>query len=198
MHAFMHSIGSVFWGLASAAGWLSTRFSKLTCALPSFGLYALGAAVVSSLALAVGCSCWAVAERTRSVQIRQHAGAALRRSQIAVHFRDALISSLPEGIVVLRTLGGASLSYQGASRLLQTCLDGPEGSKLAVAINALMDRCVPFALDVRTVGICDVAIRGRLMGDSAVIFLQHADRKKNTRQESRERLRSSGTRAIAA
>ena len=167
--------------------------------MPPIGSYALAAAVVSSFALAIACSCWAVTERVRLIQSRQRMLVALRRSQVAVHFRDALISSLPDGIVVLRTLGGPSLSYQGAGRLLQNCLDGPDGAKLGVAISTLMDRRVPFAFDARTVGIRDVAVRGQSVGDSAALFLHEVDRQKNAQRGQRESVRiSPPARAIAA
>lgn len=180
------SIAEFLRPLVSTASWLSANFARLACALPPMGSYALAAAVVSSFTFAIACACWAVAERIRSVRSRQRTLAALRRSQVAVHFRDALVSSLPDGIVVLRKLGGPSLSYQGAGRLLQNCLDGPDGAKLAAVISALMDRRIPFAFDVRTVGIRDVTIRGQPVGDCAVLFLHEVDCKKIGRQGSRE------------
>jgi PAS domain-containing protein len=170
MHAIMETGASIMAPLVAAASWISACF-QLACRLPPIGFYTMATIVVASLALAIGCSAWAVIERTRSLQQRHDLLACLRRTRVALRFRDALIGSLPEGVVILRAGGGTSLSFRGAGRLLQSCLAGPEGASLARAINELVDGGKSFSLSVRTIGIRDVTVRGRRVGDSAAVFL---------------------------
>jgi hypothetical protein len=170
MHAIAEVLGRVMGPLTAAASWVSACF-KLACGLPSMGFYAVATVVVASLGLAIACSAWAVVERTRSLHRRHDLLARLRRARVALRYRDALIGTFREAVVILRAGGGTSLSFRGAGRLLQNCLAGPEGASLARAINGVVDGGKPFSLQVRTIGICAVKVRGQRVGDSTAIFL---------------------------
>src|SRR5258706_5379853 len=174
MHSIAETLGWILAPLTAAASWVSSCY-KLACGLPPIGFYAIAATVVASLVVAIGCSAWAIGERSRALRQRQDLLARLRRSHVALRFRDALIGALPEAVIILRAKGGTSLSYRGAGRLLQNCLAGPDGALLARAINELLDDGKQFSLVVRTIGIRDIVVRGQPVGDSAGVFLVHAE-----------------------
>ncbi|MEJ0027922.1 MAG: hypothetical protein WDN01_18000 [Rhizomicrobium sp.] len=182
MHAFAQFTTRIFAPLESLAALLAGHFAAFACT--PWGAFAVAAVVVTSIAVGIGCGSWAIGERMRSSRHRERMLATLRRQQVALHFRDALIGALPEAVVVLRANARAPLSFGGGSALLKHCLAGPDAVKLATAIDDLMSRGAAFALSVRTIGIRPMAVRGRRVGDSVAIFIQ--DSRSFSRPSSRD------------
>lgn len=170
MHTLFILITSIFMALKSLCATLNSQFEQLTG--HPFGLFGVAAVVVTSLVLAVGCGVWAIIERARRGNYRERVQAVLRRSQIARHFRDSILESLPEAVVVLRSKSQQALSYSGGSALLQQCLNGPDAIPLAVAINDLLKRASGFSLSVRTSKRRQIFVRGCRIGHGAALFLR--------------------------
>ncbi|MEI9887631.1 MAG: hypothetical protein WDN08_14245 [Rhizomicrobium sp.] len=170
MHAFAQYVTGTVAPLKHLAAWLAGLFVDFACT--PLGAFAVAAVVVTSLAVAIGCGTWAIGERVRSARHRERMLTTLRRQQIALHFRDALIGSLPEAVVVLRGNPRTPLCFGEGGTLLRHCLAGPDATKLAVALNDLLARGAAFTLAVRTISIRPMVVRGQRVGDSVAIFIQ--------------------------
>jgi hypothetical protein len=174
MHTVLVIIDTVFSALSRFSTGLSELFTAL--AAQRLGLFGLAAVIVTSLLLAAGCSTWAIIERWRRSDYRARVQTVLRRSQFARHFRDVILDSLPEMVVVLRSKTHNPLSFGGGSVLLQQCLDGPDAKPLAVAIDDLLHYGSGFSLSVRMSGSRQVFVRGLRIGGGEALFLRAQDR----------------------
>lgn len=170
MHTLLAPFVAIFSALTIFCSTLSAQFDRLIG--HPFGMFGVAAIIVTSLALAALCGAWAMLERARRGNYRQRVQAVLRRSQVARHFRDSILESLPETVVVLRSRSQQALSYGGGSALLQQCLDGPDAAPLAVAINDLLKHASGFSLSVRMSGLRQVFVRGLRIGNGAALFLR--------------------------
>jgi PAS domain-containing protein len=185
----MHTIAQIFDYVVSpltrAASFLATQFSGLACGVP-LGSFGLAAVVLVSIVFGAMCGAWAISERMRSNRYRERLFGTLRRLRAGIHLRDALLESFPEAAVVLRCSPDESLSFAGGRKLLQHCLSGPDAARLAARIDDLLTRGTAFELVVRTISIREIAVRGRLLGDRAVVFLRHENRSaaQNGREEA--------------
>jgi len=171
MHDFAQYMTELFAPLKNLALLLAGVFAHFSST--PLGIFAVAAIAVTSIAIGLGCGAWAVGERLRSLRYRDRMLATLRRQQVALHFRDALIGSLPEAVVVLRANTRSPLEFSGGSVLLRHCLAGPDAIGLAKALEDLLTRGTAFMLSVRTIGIREMVVRGRCVGDSAAIFIQN-------------------------
>jgi len=178
MHAFAQALDHFFGPLAHVSSMLAAQFSRLACGVPPLGAFGLAAAVVVSIMFAAMCALWAVSERLRSIRHRERLMATLQRLQSGIHFRDSLLASFPEALVVLRCTPSEALSFSDGRKLLQHCLAGPDATRLAAAIDRLMTGAERFRTRARTMAIRDIRIRGQLVGDRAVLFLQALDRER--------------------
>lgn len=174
MDTLFAPIAFTFSALRSFSSTLSSQFEQLT-SHPK-GLFAIAAIVVTSLVLAFACGTWAIVERARRGNYRERVQAVLRRSQIARHFRDTILDSLPEAVVVLRSKSQQALSYGGGSALLQQCLDGPNATPLAVAIDDLLRHASGFSLSVQMSSLQQIFVRGLRIGNGAALFLRAQER----------------------
>jgi len=170
MHTILAQSFAILSALKNFSASLSAQFDHL--AGHSFGSFAIAAIVVTSLALAAGCGAWAILERARRGNYRHRVQAVLRRSQIARHFRDSILESLPETVVVLRSRSQQALSYGGGSALLQQCLAGPDAAPLATAIDDLLRHAAGFSLSVRLSGLRQVFVRGLRISNGTALFLR--------------------------
>lgn len=170
MHTVFAPLVFIFSMLTGFCTTLSTELEQFVSR--PWGMFSIAAIVVTSLVLAAGGGGWAILERARRGIYRERVQAVLRRSQIARHFRDTILESLPETVVVLRSRSQQALSYGGGSALLQQCLDGPDPAPLAVAINDLLRRASGFSLSVRLSSARQVFVRGLRIGNGAALFLR--------------------------
>jgi hypothetical protein len=171
MHSVAQFIVQTFAPLANAASAVAHGFAWMACGAGPHGMFAIGAFVVTSTVVALGCGFWAVFERLRSRSHLDRMRMAVRQSQNALLLRDRMIELFDDSAVVFRTRSGAPLSFRDGMQLLQNCLAGPDSRRLAVAMDGLLTHGLPFVIDVRTIGISDVAVRGYRVGTSAVILL---------------------------
>ncbi len=156
--------------LRDFAQYLATGFAHI--AGSGVGLFAIASAIVASLVLASFCGSWALVERYRTAVRIERMWKALRHTQTTLHFRNALIHSLPEAVVVMPTRNRKMLTFQDGKNLLEHCLAGPDAARLAAAIDRLLTRGEIFALEARTIAMRRIAVRGRPVGDSATLFLR--------------------------
>jgi hypothetical protein len=170
MHPIVQTVDRIVAPFREIASILAGAFSDI--AGSPWGMFAIAAAIVASLALAIACGGWAIAERNRAVGRIGRLSRALRQLQSTLHFSNALIHALPESVVVIPTRNHQMLNFQGGSKLLKQCLEGPDAGRLASEMDRLLKRGTGFSIDVRTIGLRDVAVRGHLVGDNAVIFLR--------------------------
>ncbi len=174
MHAILHVVGSIFSvSNTFSSAWAAqiVRFSDRP-----LGAFVVAPASVTLLVLAILCAAWAVAERALFSQYRERTQTALDQSELARRFRDAILDALPEAVVVLRTAAGRPLSYHGGAKLLQYCLEGPDATPLAAAIEDLLTQALSFSLSARTLNLRRVALRGLPIEGGAVLLLRARDR----------------------
>ncbi len=174
MHTVLATIGDIFSALTRFCMALSEQFFAV--ASHRLGMFGLATIVVTSLLLALACSTWALVERWRRSNYRSRVQAVLRRAQFARHFRDSILDSLPEMIVVLRSRARNPLSFGGGSALLQECLKGLDATPLAVAINDLLQHGSGFSLSVRTSHLQQIFVRGLRVAGGNALFLRAQDR----------------------
>lgn len=170
MHTIITPVAVIFSALSSFCSTLSAQFAQVA-SRPS-GVFGVAAIVVTSVVLAVGCAVWALLERARRSAYRRRIQAVLRRAQLACEFRDAILESLPETVVVLRSKAQEPLSFGGGAALLQKCLNGPDARPLATAINDLLRISAGFSLSVRMPNLRQVFVGGVRVGGAAALFLR--------------------------
>lgn len=173
MHAILHVVGSIFSvpnTLSSALAAQIVRFLDRP-----LGAFVIADASVTSLALAILCAAWAVAERALFARSRERMQTALHQAELARQFRDAILDRVPEAVVVLRTTTQRPLCYHGGAKLLQYCLEGPDATQLAAAIENLLTRALSFSISVRTRSLRQISLRGLPIADGAVLFLRAGD-----------------------
>lgn len=173
MHSLLNAVVALFAPLNASADALSAQFTKLACS--PHGVLAMAAIVVASVALGVACGCWALVTRRRASAQCEYLKAALRQSHLALRFRDTLIHSFPEAVVVLPAKNRELASYHGGKQLLQHCLAGPDAKVFAAAIDALLMQGSTFSLTARTNSTGAISVRGRPIGGHTVVFLKPDD-----------------------
>lgn len=170
MHTIFAPVDTIFSALSSFSSTLSAQLAQLLSR--PLGLFVAAAIVVTSLVLAIGCAAWALIERARRSAYRGRMRNVVRRAQLACNFRDAILETLPETVVVLRSKAQEPLSFGGGAALLQKCLNGPDARPLATAINDLLRRSAGFSLSIRMPNLRQVFVRGVRVGSAAALFLR--------------------------
>ncbi len=181
MHEFAQTVAHLVTPLTVSAQAVADCFARI--AATKLGLFGLAAAVITSLALAAGCGSWAIAERNRAAGRIGRLSRALRQTQATLHFRNALLHALPEALVVMPTASRGLLHFHGGKALLAHCLDGPDAVALAEAIEQLRSRGRKFHLQVRTIGLRKISVRGLPVGDAAALFLDGDDVTNQTKED---------------
>ncbi|HEY0300081.1 MAG TPA: PAS domain-containing protein [Rhizomicrobium sp.] len=172
MHDIVSFVFAAFYDFSVWTSDIATWFAAFAGHQPRQGEFAMAAAVSASLLVCVlGCA-WALIERARGGRARYVASQALARAQSEIRFREAVIQSSPEAIVVMGADLPAPLSYRGGTALLQSCLGGPDSVALAEKMKGLLEGGAPFALSARTRVNTVVAVHGCVVGSRAAIFLR--------------------------
>lgn len=198
MHEFAQFIVNAFAPLRDLASILAVQIERTACSTTPLGRFGVAALIVASVMIAIGCSAWAIIERSVCSTQRAYMQSALRRAQRAVHFRNALLESVPESTVVFKGADKSMMSFRKGGDVFQCCLAGPDAAIFATATDALLARGTAFALTVRTIGMRAVAVRGLPLGDSAAVFFQIGESKTVRRGEEHDRPTAEPAHRIAA
>lgn len=130
---------------------------------------------VSAILLGVAVSMLAAWLYVRLVNQKRGAAAALRQAGSRIAFRDALLATGTDSVVVLSGEDRQTASADGANALLMTAMRGPDSRRVAAALAALMHEGHSFDLTARGAEPADaVAIRGRMVAGHAVAYAKHA------------------------
>lgn len=172
MHAIMHSVIGFFTWISSLTATLAPRLASIAGHAPSPSDLVLAVIVVSSAVFAAFCGFLAVMERTRFIGFNQWIRGSFARAQAATLLRESIIAGCEESVAVLATHMNEPLSFSGGGALLQVCLEGPDASTLAAALDALLKKGFSFSLTARTPGGQRIALRGAPIGGHAVVFLR--------------------------
>ncbi len=127
---------------------------------------------IGSVCLALAAAFWASAQLTviRRLQTKWRHAEQTARSAVAA--RDALLAASRDALVVWGGEEVRSRSYGPAERAIDSCLAGPDATKLARALDALSDKGAPFQLSVRDQKGNAVNLRGRAVGAMAAIWVE--------------------------
>lgn len=140
---------------------------------PANGDCTVAAFTVSTGLIGLFCvfsACWMHARLRR---FKDRAQADRAAADVARSFREALLTSAAQGVVVLRN-GKQERQYFGEGlALYEACMDSPQAGKAIRAIDALAEHGICFALSLRT-DIGYLALRGMPVAGRAVLYL-HRD-----------------------
>ena len=137
---------------------------------PSSGDCTVAAFAVSTGLIGLICvfsTCW-IHARLRSLKDR--AKQDIAAADVALYFRDALLTGAAEGVVVLRN-GEQERQYFGEGKALyEACMESPQASKAIRAIDVLAEQGTPFVLSLPA-GEGGLTLRGLPVAGRAVIYL---------------------------
>lgn len=131
------------------------------------GLIAGGA-----VALAIGTSLWAAALISGSQKLRRQLNRISATVRASIAARDALLSSSRDPVAVWASDEGRSWGYQGAERVVQSCLAGPNAAELAEALALLNQNGTAFRLNVETESGEPVTLRGEPVDRMAAVWIE--------------------------
>lgn len=175
MHEVLHdTVGA----LTVVSQWMS----GLSALLASAGHRAVSttdfvnaAAVISSVLVAALCCAVILVYRRIANRAYRRLQLHLAHAQAEIRFREALLSSSRDAIVILGADLAENCSYRGGAGLLQDALAGADSAMLAGAINALVERGTAFSQRSRTAAHGSVELQGKIVGSRAVVFLRTED-----------------------
>jgi signal transduction histidine kinase len=132
------------------------------------------ASLIAAAAVALGLAAglWAVAQQRVVKRARGLLASAESRLRASAEARDALLAAGRESLIAWGRDGSPLRAYGQADLLLDACLAGPDATKFSEAIDALSDRGLGFAFDVRDSESRTISVRGRAVGAMAAIWLQ--------------------------
>ena len=134
-----------------------------------------------AVALAIACALWALAQRRIVRRARTLLRGADTRARALTESRDALLAAARESLLAWGRDGSALRAYGEAEQLLDSCLSGPDATKLAEALDALSERGIPFAFTVTNSEGQKIGLRGRAVGAMAAVWLEK--REESARQD---------------
>ena len=107
----------------------------------------------------------------RLVNARRTARFELDRVAGQIAFRDALLGTGGECVVVLSDESRQSWNSDAGNALLKTAMTGPDSTRVAAALGGLIREGSPFTLVARGVAATEaIAIRGETVSGRAVVF----------------------------
>ena len=110
----------------------------------------------------------------RLVNQKRWAQAELRQADGQVAFRDALLATGSDSVVVLSPDARQNKSADGANALLMTAMNGPDSRRVAAALGALTQEGHSFELVARGAETGEmIAIRGRTVAGRAVAYAKN-------------------------
>jgi PAS domain-containing protein len=113
-------------------------------------------------------TCWIHA---RLRKFRHCARRDIAAGNAALYFREALLESAAQGVIVLRN-GNQEREYYGEGKALyEACMASPQWGKLIRAIDTLAEAGTPFTVSLGADG-GDLALRGAPVAGRAVLHLQ--------------------------
>ncbi|HTT99063.1 MAG TPA: PAS-domain containing protein [Rhizomicrobium sp.] len=98
----------------------------------------------------------------------------LRHADGQIAFRDALLATGSDSVVVLTPGAQQPKSADGANALLMAAMDGPDSKRVAGALGALTQEGRSFDLMARSSNVAEIiAIRGRTVAGRAVAYARN-------------------------
>lgn len=162
----------IFSPLAALTSALTPFIASFAHRTPTQGDFALAAVVVSAGLITIVCSFWAAGEHVRFVHLRQSARDDAARARSTLMFRDTVLGASGQPIVVMGVDMSAPLSFSGGNELLKSCLSGPDATKVATALDALLECGMAFEESVIISDHRTVVMRGTTIGGKVALFFQ--------------------------
>src|ERR1700744_4817285 len=121
-------------------------------------------AFVSAL-IGLICSCLLVRERREKITLGLTSQDAQKRTEAELAFRDALLASADETIIVVPTKRERSFTANNIDNVqLHSCMRGRDAKKLSAAVEYLLDHAEPFTLTAVSADSRAVSVRGATVG----------------------------------
>jgi len=139
------------------------------------GEFALATIAISAVLIGLACSALLVLLYVRFVNFRRETNLAARVAEDAIHLRDLLLTAGPDAVVVLGNGPEHPFSVGNANGWLKQAMDGPDGKRVAQAIDRLMRQGEAFQLSARSPEHSVIALRGKTAGRRAIVYLRDLD-----------------------
>ncbi|HEY8948678.1 MAG TPA: PAS-domain containing protein [Rhizomicrobium sp.] len=139
------------------------------------GEFALATIAIGAVLIGLLCSSLLVSVYVRFVNFRRETRVALKIAEDSIHLRDLLLSAGPDAALVLGNGPEQPFSVGSANVWLRHAMDGPDGKRVAKAIDGLMRGGEEFQLSARTSEHGLVALRGKTAGQRAIVYLRDVD-----------------------
>lgn len=165
-------LACLFAPLAAATAALTPSLAAVAHRSPTDGDFALAAIVVSAGTVTLLCSFWAAAEHVRFLHFRQQARGEAARAQSLNLFRETLLQTSGQPIVVMGVDMTAPQSLNGGHELLRACLSGHDAPKLATALDALIETGRGFEMTALASDHRAIGIRGATVGSRVAVFFR--------------------------
>jgi PAS domain S-box-containing protein len=130
--------------------------------------------ILDLLVIAIGfvCSCAAFYGHLRARTLKISALTERRASEAKIQFRDALIASGAETVLLLGENASETFTPHGANTLLQAGMEGPDAKRLALFLDDLLKTAAPFEFVARARQRGAVVVRGAMVERRPVLFLK--------------------------
>jgi PAS domain-containing protein len=137
---------------------------------PANGDGTVAAFTLSTALIGTFCILWGCWMHVRFRNLRQTIEMDRATADVAQSFREALLSSAIQGVVVLRG-ADAERQYFGEGRVLyESCMDSPHAGRVIRAIDDLAEEGAPFTLTLHTYE-GNLVLRGMPVAGRAVLYI---------------------------
>lgn len=157
-------------GALAASCWAGPAHAAFESGRPDL-VVVTSALAAGALALGLAAGVWALAERRDTSRLRRKLRVIGARGRAAAAARDAVIAAGREAVMVWGREDVAPHVYGSAEEMLKSCLAGDDATDLSLALDALADNGISFAMTARDRQGRAIAIRGRAVGALAALWL---------------------------
>ena len=170
MHDIAQFLSALTAPFVKAAGALSPTIANIGGHALGRGDFIMAAILVSAVAMVLSSGFWAVGLKLYFKNRRQGLDAEIARLKTAVLFRDTVIATSSDAVVILTKDKSPPMSFGRGRELLLGCLEGQNADQVEKAIDAILLEGTGFNCIARLPNGRPVSLRGRPIGGRAAIF----------------------------
>ena len=170
MHSFAQFLSAVIAPFLNAAGALSHTIANIIGHAPGRGDFIIAALIVTAAVVVFFTGLRAASLKLYFENRRQGLDAEIARLKAAVLFRDAVIGTGWDAVVILTRDRAQPMSFGRGRELLLGCLEGSDAERVEKSVNAILRDGIAFNCVARLPNGRPVSLRGRPIGGRAAIF----------------------------
>ena len=170
MHDLAQFLSALTAPFLRAADALSPYVANIGGHMLSRGDFIVAVVLVSAATMVFSSGFWAVGLKLYFKNRRQGLDAEIARLKAAVLFRDAVIATSSDAVVILTKDKSQPMSFGRGRELLLACLEGPNADQVQKAVDGILLEGTGFNCIARLPNGRPVSLRGRPIGGRAAIF----------------------------